>query len=151
MDILLFLLGTRTYALPLERAVEVVRAVAVTPLARAPLVVMGVINVRGEVVPVLDVRRRFGLPEKPLALSDRFVLIRTAGRVVALRADEVVGVETLARDEVRDLRTLTSHSAFIAGVAPLGDRLVLIHDPDAFLSEAEALTLAAALESGGAA
>ena len=72
-EVLLFTLEGQRYALPLEDVRELVRAVRLTPLPRAPAVVEGLLNLRGELLPVLDLRRRFRLPARRLSASDRKV------------------------------------------------------------------------------
>ncbi len=62
------------YALPLTSVEQVVRAVEVTPLPDAPDIIMGVINVHGRVVPVVDIRRRFRLPARALSAGDQLVI-----------------------------------------------------------------------------
>lgn len=122
---------------------EVQRACNISRLPSAPGVIEGIINVRGEIVPVVDLRARFDLPRKPLALSDRFIIIRCSGRKVGLRVDEVdtprtLGSEALAADEL-------SGALGVAGVAKLPDDLLLIYDADAFLSSTEKEALERAL------
>src|SRR5262245_6063358 len=83
-----------TLALPSSDVVEVVRAVAVTPLPKAPAIVEGVMNVRGKVVPVINVRARLGLSAREIAPSDHFVIARVAGREVALHVDQALSLRS---------------------------------------------------------
>jgi len=80
MELLIFELAGQRYGLAVDDVREVVHAVSISPLPKAPAVVEGVINVRGTVTAVLDIRRRFGHPAKPLAPSDHFVLARAGER-----------------------------------------------------------------------
>src|SRR5205085_11996004 len=86
-DVLVFEVAGRRFGLPAAAVKEVVRAVALAPLPKAPAVVEGVINLRGTVVPVLDIRGRFRLPQKPLAPSDQLIIARTGPRLAALHVD----------------------------------------------------------------
>jgi purine-binding chemotaxis protein CheW len=79
-----FTLDERRYALYLPAVERVVPAVEVTPLPNAPEVVLGVINVQGRIIPVINVRKRFGLRERDIEPNDRFILARTSRHVVAL-------------------------------------------------------------------
>jgi len=79
------------FAVPLEHVERVVRVVAITPSPGADPSLRGVINVGGEIVPVLDLRRCFGWPEGEIELSDRLVLVRVRGALAALLAEEVSG------------------------------------------------------------
>jgi len=151
MHLLLFTLDSRRFALPLDRVREIVHAVEITPLAGAPGVVEGVVDVRGAVVPVLDVRARFRLPARPVRLSDHLVLAEGAGRLVALRVDRAVGMEEVPPEAMTMPGANDPAMAHLAGVVTLDDGMVLVHDLDAFLSQAEADALARALATEAAA
>ncbi|NLG60860.1 MAG: chemotaxis protein CheW [Candidatus Cloacimonetes bacterium] len=144
-EVLRFDVGDLRCAVPLSHVREVQRAVAVTPLPGAPEIVDGVIDVRGEVVPVIDLGRRFGLPRRPLRASQSMVLVWTGERLVALRADRVHWLEELAPDAVVNASRLTRGPLELAGVARTTDGLVLLQDPEALLRQAESETLDAAL------
>jgi len=151
MHLLLFTLDSHRFALPLDRVREIVHAVEITPLAGAPGVVEGVVDVRGAVAPVLDVRARFRLPARPVRLSDHLVLAEGAGRLVALRVDRAVGTEEVPPEAVTMPGVNDPAMAHLAGVVTLDDGMVLVHDLDAFLSQAEADALARALATEAAA
>ena len=151
MHLLLFTLDSHRFALPLDRVHEIVHAVEITPLAGAPGVVEGVVGVRGAVVPVLDVRARFRLPARPVRLSDHLVLAEGAGRLVALRVDRAVGMEEVPPEAMTMPGANDPAMAHLAGVVTLDDGMVLVHDLDAFLSQAEADALARALATEAAA
>ena len=124
------------------------------PLPRGPAIVEGVINLRGRVVPVLDIRARFGLPAKPLECSDHFVVADTEERLVALRVDRAIDLVGLDSADVEDVRGLIPGADYVSWVAKLPHNLVLIHDLRTFLSRAESAALAGALseapvEKGG--
>lgn len=145
MDVLVFELDERAYALPVERVEEVVRAVAITPLPGAPEIVEGVIRVRGRVVPVLDVRARFGHARRPLHPDHHLILANAEGRVLALRIDRCRGLETLEPERLDPLARSGS-TPYVAGVARSERGLVVIHDLDTFLAESEAAALDLAVE-----
>ena len=138
------------YALRIEEVEEVVRAVAVTPLPGVPAVVEGVIDVRGAVVPVLGLRRRFELPLRAPTLGDRFVLASAGGRRVALRVDEVEEVREIDDAELEPAEAVWSAGGRISGVVRLESGMVLFAEMDSFLSqvEAEALDTALAVRAG---
>lgn len=145
MQLLVFELAAVRYAVGLERVREVARAAFVTPLPEAPDVVEGVVDVRGRLTPVFDLRLRFGLPLKPLHPDDVLVVVDAGEGLAALRCDRADRVLTVAADAVASSPPLLHASAAVAGVARLPDGLALIHDPAAFLTEAERITLDAAL------
>lgn len=143
--LVVLLLGGQRYALALAAVDRVIRAVAVTPLAAAPEAVLGVVDIGGSVLPVLDLRRRFGLPPRALAPSDRLVLACTSRRRVALVADSVVGVEQPSAVELVDASAFLPGARQVAGVLKQRDGMILIHDLERFLSAAEERSLEAAL------
>jgi purine-binding chemotaxis protein CheW len=91
-----FRLHRQTYALPIEPVVQIVELVAITPIPQLNQVVEGVINVRGAIVPLVNMRRHLGLPEASLHLHTPIVLVRAGERVVGLIVDEVLDVLSLA-------------------------------------------------------
>ncbi len=95
-----FRLGTQTYALPIEPIVQIVEMVAITPIPQVDEAVEGVINVRGEAVPVVNLRRHFNLPEVPLQLRTPIILVRIGERTVGLIVDEVIDVLSLSADQI---------------------------------------------------
>jgi purine-binding chemotaxis protein CheW len=141
-DLLTFDLGSQRCALVLADVVEVVRVVAMAHLPDAPPLVEGIVNLRGEVVPVFDLRARFGLAPKAVELSDHLLIARAGPRTVAIRVD---CARALVEVDPRDIdRPVTSGNA-LAGVAKLADGLALIHDLATFLSASEAQALDTAL------
>jgi purine-binding chemotaxis protein CheW len=146
--LLVFTLDEPRFALPLAAVERVVHAVEVTPLPKAPQIVLGVINAKGRVIPVVDMRRRFGLPVRELRLDDRFIIARTARRLVALVADAVAGIRELAPRDLANAAETLPVAGYLQGVAKLEDGLVLITDLDAFLSLDEERLLDAALAGG---
>jgi purine-binding chemotaxis protein CheW len=85
----------------LEHVREIVRAQAPTPVPDAPPFVEGVIDLRGVVVPVVDLRRRLGLPAAPLSRASRLLIASVGGRIVALLVDRALDVVRLARSAIR--------------------------------------------------
>ncbi len=149
---LAFDIAGRRFALAAEVVREVTRAVTIAPLPRAPAIVEGVINVRGQVVPVLDVRSRFGLPPQSLAPEQHFLIAQAAERLVALRVDRALEFVSVEPAAIESVARAAPGAKFVAGVAALPDGVLVIHDLAAFLSldearELESATRAAARES----
>lgn len=143
--LLVFELAGQRYGLELAAVQEVVRAVAVTRLPGAPPIVEGAINVRGRVVPVLDLRSRFGLPARELSSDEHMILARAGRRLVAIRADRTTWLVEVEADQVEEAAGVTPHLRHVAGVAKLPDGLILIHDLETFLTQAEAEALGQAV------
>lgn len=145
VDVLVFEVGGLRYALPASDVRELARAVTIVPLPKAPAIVEGIINVRGRVVPVLDIRARFRLPRRALSHTDHFILAQTDERMVALRADRAVDLTQVDAEDIEEPHALVPGAEYVSGVAKLPDGLVLIHDLRTFLLEAEAAALDAAV------
>lgn len=146
--LLTFALEGQVLALPVGTVAETVRAVAVTPLPTAPPIVEGVINVRGRVVPVLDIRQRLGLPSRALDPNQHFIIATAGPRLVALRVDHALDVVTVSAEAIASA-ALVPVAPHVVGIATLADGLAVIHDLDRFLALDEARLMDAALESAG--
>lgn len=144
--LLVFRLDERRYALPLAAAERVVRAAELTPLPQAPGIVLGAINVQGRVLPVLNVRRRFLMPERPITPADWFLLARTERREVVLVVDHSEGVVERSQTEIVRSTGIAPGLERFPGVIKLDDGLVLIHDLEMFLSLDETRALDDAME-----
>ena len=155
LDVLVFEVGGQRYALRSLEVRELVRAVTIVPLPSASAIIEGIINVRGAVVPVLDIRTRFRLPITAAAHTDHLILAWANGRLVALRADRALDLARLEASDLEDARAVVPGADYVAGVAKLPDGLVLIHDLSTFLSQSEEAaldeTIPAAGHDGGAA
>jgi len=148
--IVVFALDEPRYALLLSAVERVVRAVEITPLPKAPEIVLGIINVQGRIIPVIDVRQRFRLPTREMKLDDRFIIARTSRRQVALVVDSVTGFRELTEREIVNTEQALPFADYVKGVAKLEDNLVLIHDLDQFLSLDEEKAIDAALSGSTA-
>jgi purine-binding chemotaxis protein CheW len=142
-----FTLDGGRYALPLAAIERVVRAVQITPLPAAPPVVLGAISVAGRVLPVFNLRRRFGLPDRPLSPADQFLIARTERRAVVLAVDDSLGVIERPDAEMIGSERIGADTPHIRGVLALEDGLVLIHDLEQFLSSAESEDLDTAMHA----
>jgi len=132
-------------ALPLEQVSKTVRAVAATPLPRAPAIVCGVVNVQGLVIPMVNLRRRLGLVEREMALDDQLLIARSATRVLAMIVDAVAGVVEYDEKDFVAVETVVGGTRLVKGIVKAPDGLLLIHDLDSFLSLDEERELDAAL------
>lgn len=148
IHLVVFRLDDRRFALPLAAVEHVVRAVDVTPLPRAPSIVLGAINVAGHVLPVLNVRRRFAMSERALVPADSFLLARTARRPVVLAIDEAEGVVERPLGDIVESAQIAPGLEHFPGVVGFDDGLVLIHDLERFLSLDESQALDDAMGDG---
>jgi purine-binding chemotaxis protein CheW len=143
-----FSLDDRMFALPLEVVVRALFAVEVTSLPSAPAIVAGIFNYHGMIVPLVDIRIRFGLPPQEILPSDRFILIHTPKRILAVVASHVTGIlkPSGAMTHAGDILV---GARYISGVLAEEDRLIFIYDPDTFLLSDEEATLETALTGAG--
>jgi len=141
VQLVVFRLDEQRYALSLAAVERIVRAVEVTLLPNAPPIVLGAIDVEGHVLPVLDVRRRFGLRRREISPADQFLVARTAPRTVVLVVDEAQGVIERLQDEIIGSSQIAPGLEQFQGVVRLDDGLVLIHDLEKFFSLDEARAL----------
>ena len=118
-----FRIAGEDYAIDIMRVREIIHPLPVTPVPRAPAFVDGVVRLRGDVIPVVDVRKRLGLPAGAPTRKSRFLVVNVAGRRVALAVDEVREVLRIARSEIRPAPALRAPGAprFFLGACG-GDR-----------------------------
>lgn len=145
--LVIFTLDDQRYALSLPTVGRVVRIVAITPLPNAPDIILGVVNFQGQVIPVINVRRRFCLSERDIAISDQLLVAHTARRPVALVADAVLDVIACEAQSLIAAESILPKIDYVEGVVKLSDGLILIHDLDKFLSLEEEDSLNQALEN----
>ena len=145
--LVIFALDDQRYALPLHATERVVRMVAISSLPNAPDIILGVVNFQGRVIPVINVRRRFRLREREIALTDQLVVGHTARRPVALVVDAVLDVIASSEQNLIATENILPKVEYVEGVVKLTDGLILIHDLDKFLSLEEEGSLDQALET----
>lgn len=141
--LVVFTLDERRFGLPLSIVERIVHVVEITPVPQAPPVVLGVINLQGQILPVFHLRERLGLPPREMQISDQLIIARSQIRTVALLADSVVGVE-----EAEATAAMAPSSGFVDGVVQSLKTLLLICDIERFLTGEEQETLDAALPTG---
>ena len=139
------MLDDHRYALRLDAVEMVVRAAAITPLPKAPEIVLGVLDLHGEVIPVINLRKRFRAPVREIRTSDQFVIARANRRMVALVVDSAESVLEAGEAviEPQDILTGMDH---LEGITRTEDGLVLIHDLARLLFAEEEELLSLALE-----
>lgn len=137
----------QTYALPLTAVDRILRMVEVTPLPGAPDVVEGVIDIQGEVVAVVSIRRRLGLSHRSVEISDSLVVAHARNQRLAVIAESVLDVVERSGGDVVSTSDIARGTHYIEGLLKTDDGLVLIQDLDKFFSFEEARSLEQAMEN----
>lgn len=134
-ELLLLGVGDDLYALPVERVREIVRRRELTPMPRVPSAVRGVISLRGEVLQVIDLRRRLGLPEDrdPASRRARIVVIHAAdAQLAGLWVDRVSQVMRVPESQLTAPNT--GQGELVEALCPLEERFVSLLDVDRLLA-----------------
>ncbi|MCL1077667.1 chemotaxis protein CheW [Parashewanella spongiae] len=134
-----FKLDNETYGINVMQVQEVLRYSEIAPVPGAPHYVVGIINLRGNVVTVIDTRARFGLNGAEVTDSTRIVIIEAEKQVIGILVDSVAEVVYLKRSEIDNAPNVgTEESAkFIQGVSNRGEELLILVDLDKLLSDEE--------------
>ncbi|MBI5407991.1 MAG: purine-binding chemotaxis protein CheW [Nitrospirae bacterium] len=127
-QLFVFLLDGQRYAVPLTSVSRVIRAIMVSRLPGAPEIVEGVINVHGEVIPVINIRKRFGLPEREMDIDDQIIIAHTPKLKIAFIADSVEGVIEGSDQAVSPMENIFPHVEYVEGVITFDGKMVFIHD-----------------------
>ncbi len=134
-----FRLDKEKYCIDVMLVQEVLRVSEITPVPGAPGYVLGIINLRGNVVTVVDTRKRFGLMPRPIDDSSRIVIIEVNGNVVGMLVDSVADVVDLRKSEIEATPNVGTEesSKYIQGVASRDNELLIVVELNKFLSDEE--------------
>lgn len=147
VSVLIFQIDDRRYGLRASDLVEVTRAVEVVPLPKAPPIVEGIVDFHGTLVPVVDVRARFGHAPREIDPSQHMIVARAAGRSIAFLVDATLDLLSLADADIVAPDAVWRGVPYVAGIAKTRDGVLVIQDLHAFLSQAESALLDAALST----
>lgn len=138
-EVLVFALGGEEYGVDILKVQEIRGYEKVTPIPAAPAYLKGVVNLRGIIVPVIDLRVKFGMADPTYDSLTVVIILRIAGRVVGIVVDGVSDVVRLAPGDVKAAPQLGSlvDSSFLAGLATQDNRMILLIDIEKFLSSGE--------------
>ena len=134
-----FHIDNEVYGITVMQVMEVLRYVDLTPVPGAPDYVLGIINLRGNVVTVIDTRKRFSLPSKEVDDMSRIVIIESEGQVLGMLVDCVAEVVYLRESEIEMAPNVGNEesSRFIQGVHSDGDTLLILVDVNKLLTGEE--------------
>ena len=151
-----FEVGEEEYGLEILRVKEVIRIREITRLPRAPSFVKGIINLRGDVIPIIDLRDKFGLEAREETAQTRVIVVEVEGRLMGMVVDSASQVVRIPADQIDPPPPVLGgfSQEFITGVGKLEDKLVILLNADAILTVDEKIALssidgAAAAEGNG--
>ena len=138
-QLVIFDLSTESYGVDIGAVREIIRLQEITRVPRTPEFVEGVINLRGGVIPVIDLRKRFELNVADETRDNRIVVVDIGGQSIGLVVDAVTEVLRINTDSIEPPSSVitTSESEYLMGIAKLDDRLIILLDLNQVLSKSE--------------
>ena len=136
-QVVVFTIDGQCLAVLLGIVERVVGVVQITPLSNAPETVLGVINFHGEIIPVMSIRKKLGLPEREIKLNDNLIIARASKRRVALLVDNIMGMLEGSEKELIPIEAVLPEVRCPERFGKLRDGIILIHNLDEFFSEPE--------------
>jgi len=136
LQLVTFSIGSEEFAIDILKVIEIIRIMEITKVPKAPDFVEGVINLRGVVIPIIDLRRRFGLVGKEDNADTRIIVIKISEMSVGFVVDSVSEVLRIPVNTVEPAPPVVAgvDSDYISGVGKLQDRLLIMLDLDKLLS-----------------
>jgi purine-binding chemotaxis protein CheW len=138
-----FRLADQPYGVDIMKIKQIIRPLKITRLPKAPEFVEGVVNLRGVVIPVIDMRKRFGLAPRPEGADTKVIIASVERRIIGIIVDEVTEVVPVPRSEIqpppRVIRGVEAE--YLLGVCRYQDEILLILNLDDILTAEEKVTL----------
>lgn len=128
LQIVTFRVGNEDYGLHIMRVQEIIRVIEAVKVPKAPAYVEGVINLRGKIIPIIDLRKRMMKEITCYSDASRIIVVDTGGRLAGLVVDAVIDVIMLNSDDVEPCPSIddSRRSDYIMGVGRQGDRLITV-------------------------
>lgn len=136
LQIITFHVGKEEFSVSIHKVQEIIRLTDITSVPNSPPFVEGVINLRGQVIPVIDARKRFGLYEAERTDASRIIVVDSDGKIVGLIVDSVTEVLQLSKNSVEPPPDIVGSvdSDYIDGVGKYDNRLVILLNLDKVLT-----------------
>ena len=136
IQVVCFRIATDEYGIEIHNVQEILRMPKITALPKAAEYIMGVIDLRGKVLPVVDINKRFGILESNLSQYKRAVVINIKGKVIGLAIESVSNVVKVSKDDVELPPPVVKGIAgnYIFGIAKIDEKFVVILDVDKIFS-----------------
>ncbi|MBI5893184.1 MAG: chemotaxis protein CheW [Deltaproteobacteria bacterium] len=139
LQLVTFNMGKEEFSVEILKVQEIIRMMEITRIPKSPDFVEGVINLRGKVIPIIDLRKRFGLPKIDKDTDTRIIVIESGGKSIGLIVDSVSEVLRLPASTVEPPPEIVGgiDSEYIEGVGKLEDRLIILLNLDKVLTSHE--------------
>ncbi len=139
IQVVSFHLGNEEYGVDISQVQEIIRMVDITHVPRAPHFMEGVINLRGQLIPIIDLRTRFGMSRAEHTKNTRIVVTEIAGKRVGIIVDSVSEVLNLPVENVEEAPEMIAGvgTEYISGVGKMGDRLIILLELQKVISTQE--------------
>jgi purine-binding chemotaxis protein CheW len=130
IQVVSFRLGSEEYGVDISQVQEIIRMVEITHVPRAPRFMEGVINLRGQLIPIIDLRTRFSMPRAEHTKSTRIIVTEIGSKRVGIVVDSVSEVLNIPVDQVEDAPDMIAGvgTEYIQGVGKVNDRLIILLD-----------------------
>ena len=139
-----FSVGQGKYAIPLDYVIQIVRYEKIVNVPKAPRFVEGVLNLRGDVIPIINMRERFGLSKIEPVKNMRIIVLRLETRTYGLLVDDVRELISIEDSTVqKDVTSVFGIQAeFISGIAKLSEGIIILPNLQRILTSADAISVA---------
>lgn len=143
LQLVTFKMGTEEYAVDILKVQEINRMSEIAKVPNAPQYVEGVINLRGRVIPVVSLRKRFGFTEKDQDAQSRIIIMDIQGITIGVIVDSVSEVLRIPSNTVEPAPHFSSElgSEFITGIAKMEDRLIILIEMDLLIERSESVQM----------
>jgi purine-binding chemotaxis protein CheW len=143
-QLVVFEVADESFGIDINAVQEIIRLQQITEVPRAPMHVKGVINLRGKVIPVVDLREKLGFMQGEETKSSRIVVVDIAGTTVGMIVDAVSEVLRISSEQIEEPSSIIeSYEQYLRGIGKVENRLVLLLDLEKVLPEAAAMKVAA--------
>ncbi len=140
VQVIVFRLGEERYGVDISQVREIIKPSQITRIPNAPDFVEGVINLRGQITTIVNLRKRFGMPPKPIDNDTRIIVVEYNNAVIGMMVDTVNEVKYLAQKDIEALPSIITsreEAKFLKGVGKLPDGLLILIDLNKVLNEGE--------------
>lgn len=147
-QVVVFQLLDQNYGVDIEKVYEIIRMETITKVPRAPLFIEGVINLRGRIIPVIDLCKRFNLVGSVRAESSRIIIVEVGGATIGMIVDAVLEVLRIPVEKIEPPPPVVSgiNASYLKGIALWGERLIILFELDKIFYESEKAQISSQME-----